>query len=183
VILPKSKFGAYFPLTLERNSVGWIRCIVREFLATLKLTMSQENTHITHACSQSARFLGYEIKTMSSTTKVSKNKNGDKVRYVNGRIALLMPHDVETKWVREYSRNGKPIHINQHMQYNDYEIIAAYGARLRGLAQYYLLAQNVSLRMDRVYWVGLTSLQKTLCWFCQSKSDPFDPQKMSHLGE
>ncbi len=136
---------------------------IGEFLATLKLTMSQEKTHITHARSQSARFLGYEIKTMSNDTKVSLNKYGNKVRYVNGRIALLMPHDVETKWVGEYSRKGKPIHINQYMQYNDYEIIAAYGARLRGVAQYYLLAQNVSVRMNKVYWIGMTSLQKTLC--------------------
>lgn len=134
-----------------------------EFLATLKLTMSQEKTHITHACSQSTRFLGYEIKTMSSDTKVSKNKDGNKMRYLNGRIALLMPHDVETKWIREYSREGKPTHISQYLQYNDYEIIAAYGARLRGLAQFYLLAQNVSVKMSKVYWIGLTSLQKTLC--------------------
>jgi group II intron reverse transcriptase/maturase len=136
---------------------------IAEHLTTLKLTMSQEKTHITHAQSQKARFLGYELKVKSSATRVSKNKNGNKIRYINGRIGLLVPHDVETKWVSEYSRDGKPIHINQYMQSSDYEIVAAYGARLRGVAQYYLLAQNVSLRMSRVYWVCMTSLQKTLC--------------------
>jgi hypothetical protein len=45
VILPKSKFGAYFHLTLERNSVGWIRCIVRYPDVPILLLLDRASWH------------------------------------------------------------------------------------------------------------------------------------------
>jgi hypothetical protein len=47
------------------------------------------------------------------------------------------------------------------MNLDDPEIISAYGAEYRGLAQYYLLAGNVS-RLPRLRWSAETSMLKTL---------------------
>jgi hypothetical protein len=45
--------------------------------------------------------------------------------------------------------------------HTDYDIVRIYGAEYRGIVQYYLLAGNVS-RLQRLHWVSLTSMLKTL---------------------
>ena len=47
------------------------------------------------------------------------------------------------------------------MNEQDHAIISQYGAEYRGIVQYYLLAGDV-YRLDRLRWVMLTSLLKTL---------------------
>ena len=47
------------------------------------------------------------------------------------------------------------------MNEQDYAIISRYGAEYRGIVQYYLLAGDV-FRLNRLHWVMLTSLLKTL---------------------
>ena len=47
------------------------------------------------------------------------------------------------------------------MNEQDYAIISRYGAEYRGIVQYYLLAGDVG-RLDRLHWVMVTSLLKTL---------------------
>ena len=47
------------------------------------------------------------------------------------------------------------------MNEQDYAIISRYGAEYRGIVQYYLLAGDV-WRLNRLHWVMLTSLLKTL---------------------
>ena len=44
---------------------------------------------------------------------------------------------------------------------SDYDIISTYGAEYRGIVQYYLLAGDV-WRLNRLQWVTLTSMLKTL---------------------
>jgi len=55
----------------------------------LKLELSQPKTLITHAASQAAHFLGYEIRAQHSDTKISRNR-----RAVNGAIGLFVPRTV-----------------------------------------------------------------------------------------
>src|SRR5229473_4517729 len=50
----------------------------------LKLELSQSKTLITHATSQAARFLGYEIRAQHSDTKITRRR-----RAVNGAIGLF----------------------------------------------------------------------------------------------
>src|ERR1019366_6371971 len=50
----------------------------------LRLELSPSKTLITHAASQAARFLGYEIKAQHSDTKITRNR-----RAVNGAIGLF----------------------------------------------------------------------------------------------
>jgi hypothetical protein len=47
------------------------------------------------------------------------------------------------------------------INFDDYDIVAIYGAEYRGIVQYYLLAGNVR-RLHRLRWVMLTSMLKTL---------------------
>ena len=58
-------------------------------------------------------------------------------------------------------RRGKPERRPGLMNEEDYAIISRYGAEYRGIVQYYLLAGDV-WRLDRLHWVMLTSLLKTL---------------------
>jgi Reverse transcriptase (RNA-dependent DNA polymerase) len=67
-----------------------IKAKIRAFLRDeLKLELSEPKTLITHAASQAARFLGYEIRTQRADTKITRGR-----RMVNGKIGLFVPRDV-----------------------------------------------------------------------------------------
>ena len=132
------------------------------FLKSIKLTLSQEKTNITHARSEKARFLGYEIAVAWNDNRISQSEEGVKGRFLNGTIKLLVPRDVTTKWLARYSHKGKPSPNRQLIRASDYEIVATYGAQLRGLANYYMMATNVSKRLNSVYYFGMEACRKTL---------------------
>ena len=56
---------------------------------------------------------------------------------------------------------GKPERRPELLNDEDYSIISRYGAEYRGIVQYYLLAGDV-YRLNRLHWVMVTSLLKTL---------------------
>lgn len=56
-----------------------------------------------------------------------------------------------------YLKRGKPAHLPSMLNYDDYSIVSIYGARYRGIVQYYLLAGDV-FRLDRLHWVMQSSL-------------------------
>jgi hypothetical protein len=60
-----------------------------------------------------------------------------------------------------FMRLGEPERRPDLLNYSDTEIISRYGAQWRGYLQYYLLAQDV-WRLNRLQWVMLTSMLKTL---------------------
>ena len=129
-----------------------------EFLRDhLKLKLSEEKTLITHARTQRARFLGYEIAVQHQDTKHDRLKR----RGTNGVIALRLPADVVKRKCAQYMRKGKPAHRPELLQDDDFTIISRYQSEYRGLVQYYLPAQNVS-QLGNYYWVMETSLIKTL---------------------
>lgn len=132
------------------------------FLRTLGLTLSTEKTLITHARSQTASFLGYDLRVSWCDTKLTKESSGIKTRAINGGIRLDVPHSVATRWMRTFCEKGKPIHNKWLHHYSDYEIVATFGARLRGLVNYYQLATNISQKLERVRWACLESCRKTL---------------------
>jgi len=63
-------------------------------------------------------------------------------RGVNASIGLRLPQEVISEHRARYERKGYPIHLVR-TQDSDFTIVAEYQAAFRGLAQYYLLAQNV----------------------------------------
>lgn len=138
-----------------------IKSLLSTHLQELGLTLSEEKTHITHARTQAARFLGYDITTAWDNTKLSR-RQGHKVRALNGNIQLRVPREVSAKWIRRYTRKGKPHYIGGYIELSDYELVETFGAQLRGLTNYYLMADNVSQAISRVRWVCLESLRKTL---------------------
>ena len=124
---------------------------------TLKLELSEEKTLITHASSQGARFLGYELVTQQRNDKLDRNGR----RAINGIIGLRVPAKVIEQHCRAYTGNGKPKHRSELLSDDDYTIVSRYQAEFRGIVQYYLMAQNVS-HLGRLQWVMQESLAKTL---------------------
>jgi len=122
----------------------------------LKLELSQEKTLLTHARSQAARFLGYDVSAYHGHTKLSRGR-----RLTGGFIQLKVPRAVIKAKTTQYFRCGKPAHRRELVNHDDHTIIATYGTEYRGLVQYYLLAGNV-YRFNRVEWAMSSSMLKTL---------------------
>jgi group II intron reverse transcriptase/maturase len=134
-----------------------IKAKVARFLReTLGLELNDAKTLITHARTQRARFLGYHVIVQHCDTKLTKGQ-----RSANGRIALRVPPDVVKAQCARYRQHGKPWHRPRLQNLPDYDIVRTYGAEYAGVANYYLLAQDV-WRIDALRWHAQTSMLKTL---------------------
>jgi len=129
-----------------------------EFLRDeLKLELSRAKTLITHANTEQARFLNYDIRVQRCDTwRDSRGRRG-----ANGKIALKVPRDALQRLCARYMKRGKPVHRGELILNSDYDIIATYQSEYRGYVQYYALAQDL-YRLDKLHWVMRTSLLKTL---------------------
>lgn len=123
----------------------------------LKLELSQEKTLITHAQTEAARFLGYELATQQENTKHDRLGH----RSVNGRIVLRAPAPVIEKKCAIYLKRGKPMHRPELRNDDAFTIMSRYQLEYRGIVQYYLLAQNIP-RFWKLHWIMKASLLKTL---------------------
>jgi hypothetical protein len=123
----------------------------------LKLEMSEDKTLITHAQKETARFLGYELKTMTADDKLDHQGR----RSVNRRITLRVPKDVVNAHVAKRLTNGQPAHRKELTILDDYTIVRTYQAEYRGLVNYYLMASNVAT-LSKYHWVMQVSVLKTL---------------------
>jgi len=140
-----------------------IKAQIRDFLAErLRLSLSEEKTLITHATTEKARFLGYELRSMRSNTKVGPCKGGGLRRSVNGLIGLYVPKDAIESRCKAYMANGRPTQRTNLLHASDYQIITRYQAVFRGVVNYYAMAHNASKRLGRLRWVLETSLVHTL---------------------
>ena len=128
----------------------------------LKLELSAEKTLITHARTQAAKFLGYEITTAHDDRRVTGG-----IRRLNGTIQLHVPKTVIKDKCAPYLQRGKPASRPGLKDRDDLAIISTYGAEYRGIVQYYLPAADV-WRLDRLEWVMKTSMLKTLA--CRHRS-------------
>ncbi len=131
---------------------------LKEFLQdTLKLELSSEKTLITHAKTEAARFLGYEIVAQQGNDQLDQHGK----RCINGVIGLRVPIDVINARCRLYMKRNKPIHRPALLFESDYAIIDRYQAEYRGMVQYYLLAYNVC-RLNKLHFTMERSLTRTL---------------------
>ncbi len=117
----------------------------------LKLELNEEKTLITHARTQAATYLGYEVTVQHSRTRP----------VVNGVVRLRVPRAAIKAKCAPYLKHGKPAHRTDLLNFNDHTIVSIYGAEYRGIVQYYLLAADV-YRLNRLQWVAETSMLKTL---------------------
>ena len=129
----------------------------------LKLELSPDKTLITHARTQRARFLGYEISVASRNHRTRRPSASDRRnrRSLNGTVVLRVPASVVKAKSAPYLSRGEPACRNPMVNESDYNIVARYGAEYRGTVQYYLLASDV-FRLHRLRWVMETSMLKTL---------------------
>lgn len=122
----------------------------------LHLELSKEKTLITHARTQKARFLGYDIGTTFCDSKLTANE-----RSINGSISLRIPASFIANRCRSYMTDGKPSFRKELLHVSDYVILMRYQAEYRGYVQYYQLAGNL-VWLSRLQWVMRMSLLKTL---------------------
>jgi group II intron reverse transcriptase/maturase len=135
-----------------KDQAQMIKAKIRDWLKdNLQLELSEEKTLITHARTESARFLGYELSVFWSESRPS----------VNGHIRLAIPEVKVQGACGRYMRGDKPIHRAELINDSDYDIIARYGMEYRGLMNYYGLAHNIE-RMTKVHWIMRRSLLMTL---------------------
>jgi len=130
-------------------------------LEELKLNLSDEKTVITHTRDSAAKFLNYEITTLQSDAKQTRNKNGRKGRSINGGIGLKVPRKVVEDKCKRYMRKGKPTHRAELLNESDFTIIATYQLEYRGLVNYYRMAYNLHT-LGKLKWIMEVSLTKTL---------------------
>ncbi len=152
-----------------RSEAEEIKQAIGKFLQEeLKLELSEAKTLITHARTEAAKFLGYEITTIQQDSKQGvRRTNGTgpetKCRNANGRIGLLVPRDVIEEKCQRYMKKGKAIHRSELENESDFAIIALYQLEYRGIVNYYRLAYNLHT-LKRLKWVMEVSLVKTLAW-------------------
>ena len=124
---------------------------------TLHLTLSDEKTLITHARTESARFLGYEITVLHDNHRHDWRGH----RSINGQIALKVPASVIKAKCASYQHHGKPLSRKERTNDTVYSILAQFQQEFRGLAEYYQLAVN-RYHLNRLKWVMECSLMGTL---------------------
>ena len=90
------------------------------FLGTqLHLTLAPEKTLVTHATTDRARFLGYEIGVLASDIKFDDERR----RSINGRVALYIPEDVVETKRKRFLKEGKVIHRAELLNHSEYDIV------------------------------------------------------------
>jgi group II intron reverse transcriptase/maturase len=137
---------------------------LKEFLKEkLHLELSEEKTLITHARSEPARYLGYEVIVLQddqcrckTTSGIYRNKRG-----INGGIGFRVPREVLETKIKRYQRHGKPIHLTERENDSPFAIVAGYQQEYRGIVNYYRMAYNLS-RFGKLRWIMKESLLKTL---------------------
>jgi len=144
---------------------------VREFLkGKLHLEMSEEKTLVTHG-SDFATFLGFEV-TICNKQMQKKTKRGYTKRSNYGKVLINVPKD---KWMNKLLKYGalkihydkgdghevwEPVKRTELMNLRDEEIVRRYNAEIRGLYNYYRIANNVSV-LNSFYYVMQYSMLKT----------------------
>src|SRR6266700_3965879 len=160
-----------------RSEAEEIKQALRDFLRDeLKLELTEEKTLITHARTEAARFLGYEGIVLQGDEKRAIWDGKDR-RSINGRIGLQIPKGVLEEKIKDYTRNGKPVHRKGLQNEDEYTIINTYQQEFRGLTNYYRLAYNMHT-FKKLKWVMEISLVKTLA----SKSQITVPKAYEKYG-
>jgi len=143
---------------------------IKSFLQDkLKLELSDEKTLITSG-KDKARFLSYDI-TVCKDTSTTETKRGQSRIYYD-KVKLYVPKD---KWVGKLlqydvlkiiNKTGEaekwmPLQRNEYIYLKPSEMILKYNEQIRGLYNYYRIANNASV-LNKFYYVMEYSLYKTI---------------------
>jgi len=138
---------------------------IKNFLKTIKLDLSEEKTLITHATTQTAHYLGYDIrvaKDNNQMTKQNKQHTRHRSRAINMLPVLSVPEKVAHFWKTKYMKNGKPANRPELLQCSDFEIVTTFGSEFRGIVNYYSMAYDVARRFYPVKYMFMESAARTL---------------------
>jgi group II intron reverse transcriptase/maturase len=130
---------------------------LRQFLReTLKLDLSEAKTLVTHATSEPARFLGYDLSMAHNDQQRLAGR-----RTINGAPTLRVPPAVIAEHCRRYTARGKPQLRPERLHDAPFSIVAQYQAEYAGLVNYYRMAVNLRT-LNRLRWTMEQSLTHTL---------------------
>jgi group II intron reverse transcriptase/maturase len=139
----------------EAEKIKWE---IGEYLReTLKLELSESKTLLTHASTETAHFLGYDISINRDNRKRGVGGN----RTLSGLPTLRIPQHVVQDKCKPYMDGGKPTHRPEQTQDDVLNIIITFQMEYRGLVNYYQMALNLR-DLNRLKWIMETSLTKTL---------------------
>lgn len=134
----------------------------------LKLELSGEKTLITNA-QKPAKFLGFNINIRKSN-QTKRDKTGNPIRSITGKVAIkidakmLRSKLIEYDSVKITARHGQEFWESKARSYlisnDELEIISQYNAEIRGLYNYYCIANNSSI-INSFYNIMEYSMYKT----------------------
>lgn len=147
---------------------------IKIFLSnTLKLTLSEEKTKVTHS-GELIRYLGYDftISRDKSVKRVEYNNDTALKRCWYGRVRLYVPHEKWFDKLRQYralriikDKDGNERWNGMHRGFlinkSDVDIISRFNSEIRGMYNFYRLADNVSV-LSKFYFIMEMSMLKTL---------------------
>lgn len=141
-------------------------CIKKDVAAflheNLKLELNAAKTLVTNLKDERVRFLGYEISKSYDNTIIKKATNGVKRRSINETIQLLVPAEVINRHIQQFTENGKAISFKPRVNLPLLDIINEYNSEIRGLYNYYCLATDVSVKVNKFKYYHYWSLLKTI---------------------
>lgn len=130
----------------------------------LKLQVAEDKTGISTG-REGINFLSYHIRVNQSVKHVRTKISGMHTnrRTVTHRIRLEVPKGKAQYFCKKYGygnwQQTKPIHRPEITPISDEEIIYTYNAELRGLANYYALADDVKRKLSKLeYLAKITSI-------------------------
>lgn len=133
----------------------------------LHLELSPTKTLITHARTEYARFLGYDISIFNADDKISPRKGTiAKIRSQSGYVRLGIPYGKVDELTKRYMQGGKAVHENALLKFTDATIVNVYQQRYRGIAEYYKYAID-RRRLQKLKYYMEIALTKTLA--CKHK--------------
>ena len=176
----------------SKEDAKQVKIDVGEFIKEqLHLEMSPEKTLITHG-NDFARFLGYLV-TVSREQNRTRTKNGFTRRTYVGKVKLYVPKE---KWLNRLLSYGalkisydkahgnkevwEPVRRPGLIRLDDIEILNQYNAEVRGMYNYYRLANNATVLNAFVYVMKYsmyktfagkyrTSMRKIIRKYCRNK--------------
>lgn len=176
----------------SKEDAKQVKTDVGEFIKEqLHLEMSPEKTLITHG-NDFARFLGYLV-TVSREQNRTRTKNGFTRRTYVGKVKLYVPKE---KWLNRLLSYGalkisydkahgnkevwEPVRRPGLIRLDDIEILNQYNAEVRGMYNYYCLANNATVLNAFVYVMKYsmyktfagkyrTSMRKIIRKYCRNK--------------
>lgn len=139
----------------SKNDAVMMKAALKEFLhSKLKLELSDEKTKVTHSLDK-ARFLSYDI-TVCNHPAIKKDSRGQMRRTSSGVVKLYVPKEKWVNKLKEYraiavtqDELGKEkwvtLHRGELINRTDVEILAKVNAEIRGMYNYYCIANNATV--------------------------------------